>query len=924
MSDIRKDDLLLKRLSRLTKWARLQLLWERYAPVLALGIAFAIGFLALAFAGVWQFLGDPWRGIALIIALIVLIRAAWNAQAIDLPSMSDAKRRVERDSGLKHRPLDKITDRPAIGEIDTVWQTHMHDVRTQADRAERSILRSVLAPLDRYYLRFILPVLLIIAFFMGLGDNRERMRHAVTPAWQHGMSTKAVSFEAWIDPPAYTGRPPIYFQSSQFVEIPEGSTLITRVNGLKTTPRLKLNLKNKSTYVSPNRLGPRLYETRNVITQSGTAQYRLGRTLQSWGLTVIPDRPPTLSIDEPPIADKRDRLVVTYSLSDDYGIESLELVMTRLDGKGEENTVTLPVSARQRKADKAKVSVDLTKHIWAGRKVSAYLKATDGYGHEAVSELTYFTIPDKIFVEPLAKAVVENRQLILEASLIDYAPPARLTRKDIKNRPIFDQYQPRYRLDRAAPQARRAAKLLEAITDAPEGYFEDPALFMGLNFIKSQIQYSDELSDISGVPEELWKIALRAEFGTLGTALEEMREAERALREAISRRAPQREIEALFDRYNGAVENYLEELRRKALEDPQESQDDGGGEGGTSTDQDEIQELLKAIEEANKIGDIDSARRALARLAELLENLEINLSPGSGGEGGEPQEGELSEEEQEALEDLAELLGEQRELQSETERLERETQNRQDGQEGGEQDGQEQGGQEQGGQEQGRQNQGNQSGQGTDDLTGIEALNALRQRQQGLSERLAELQDQLDELLSEQENESGDNSGGGTEDDENADSQGGAGEEDEDADTQGGGGDEETLEENFNRALEAMRQSDEALSDEDFRDSIQQMARAIEALREAGNQLAEQASGQTGEEGGGEEEGQSAEGGTEDDPFGREDSGEGSLGDADVDLDDKNRQKRARELLEELRERAAEEEREQIEKDYLERLLKQF
>ena len=121
MSDIRTDDLLLKRLSRLTFWARAQLSWERYAPVLALGLAFTAGFLIFTFAGVWQYLGDPWRGIALIIALIVLIRAAWRAQAVNLPSQSDARRRVELDSGLKHRPLDALTDRPAMGEAGAVW-----------------------------------------------------------------------------------------------------------------------------------------------------------------------------------------------------------------------------------------------------------------------------------------------------------------------------------------------------------------------------------------------------------------------------------------------------------------------------------------------------------------------------------------------------------------------------------------------------------------------------------------------------------------------------------------------------------------------------------------------------------------------------------------------------------------------------------
>ncbi|MEP6343949.1 MAG: DUF4175 family protein [Maricaulaceae bacterium] len=908
MSDLRPHDLLIKRVSRLTWIARLQLIWERYVPVLALALALTFAFLALTFVGFWQYLGDPSRFIGLIIALGLLIHAAWRAQKLDLPSLNEAKRRVEYDSGLNHRPFDTLTDRPALGEEDAVWQTHIGKARAAADTAERPIWRSVLAPKDPYFLRFILPILLLIGFAFGLGDNRERLRHAVSPKWQHGMSANNATFEAWIDPPAYTGRPPIYFKSTQFVEVPEGSTLVTRVNGLRTVPRLKLTQKNKSKYISGEKLGPRLYETRNVITKSGQANYRLGTSTQTWGLTVIPDRPPTLSIDETPTADKRDRLVLTYSMNDDYGIESLELVISRLDGIGAENTITVPISSRQRKAQQAVTSLDLTKHVWASKKVSGYLRAVDGYGHTALSELAYFIIPDKIFVEPLAKAIVENRQLVLAAQSTPYAQPKRLTRADVKNHPVFDQYQPRYRIDRASPQIQRAVTLLGIITDKPAGFYEDPALFMGLAHIKSQLQYADELSDIEDIPDELWKVALRAEFGILGTALEEMREAERALREAISRRASQREVSTLFDRYNGAVDNYLEELRRKALENPQDSTGQEGGEGGSGTNQDEIQELLKAIEEANRIGDVDSARRALSRLAELLENLEIQLSPGGGGGDGSPQEGEISEELQEALEDLAELLGEQRELQSETERSEREAQNQHDEQLRGEEQGSDSGSGSTDGQEENRQ-----------------SAESLQQQQRALTERLAELQDELailqDELGEGEaagENEDPNNStggGNGDEEDENQNAQGG-----EQGDEQSAQGSGDTIEETLERALEAMRLSDEKLGNEALLESLPNMSSAIDALRDLGSQLAENANNQ-GEGGNGE---QSAEN-ESDDPFGREDGANGSLDtDTEADIENKNRQKRARELLEELRNRAAEEEREQAEKDYLDRLLKQF
>ena len=143
---------------------------------------------------------------------------------------------------------------------------------------------------------------------------------------------------------------------------------------------------------------------------------------------------------------------------------------------------------------------------------------------------------------------------------------------------------------------------------------------MGLRHARSQMRHAQSVAELQGLPEDLWRIALRAEFGVLGTALEEMREAETALREGIARRASKREIDALFERYNLAVDAYTEELRQKALE---EGVEDGGGGGGgqNSGSLEEIQELLKAIEEANAAGDTEGARKALARLAEVLENM---------------------------------------------------------------------------------------------------------------------------------------------------------------------------------------------------------------------------------------------------------------------------------------------------------------
>jgi len=175
---------------------------------------------------------------------------------------------------------------------------------------------------------------------------------------------------------------------------------------------------------------------------------------------------------------------------------------------------------------------------------------------------------------------------------------------------------------------------------------------------------------IKPVPDTLWSIAIRAEFGSLGTALEEMREAEANLNEGIARRAPQREIDTLFQRYDEAVERYIKQLTEEA-----EMVDAEGGGGGGGRNTDEIEELLKAIEEANRIGDTEGARLALKKLADLLENMKIQMAKGGQGEGGDGSPGEMSEEMKESLEDLADLLGEQRELKDETEQADKQAEN---------------------------------------------------------------------------------------------------------------------------------------------------------------------------------------------------------------------------------------------------------
>ena len=896
---------LLKRTNNYVRRALGSLYWERYAPVFAVAIAVGIIFLVGAFSGTWERIGDPLRLIFLIASLVFLIRAFLNARKEKRPNTSEARRRVEADSNIQHRPLDVLEDKAAISEA--AWPAHYEKARRAAESLRPAKWRHALKPIDPYFLRFVLPGALTLAMMVGYGDNYERLRRSLTPTWQSGINPSNVSYEAWIDPPEYTGRPPLYFKDKTQIDVPAGSELVARISGVKDAPRLKLGRK----YLKLNRLGPRSFEARAVLTEKTTARWRIGAKEKKWALNVLPDTEPYVVFEDLPKADKRDRLAFSYTFEDDYGVEKFELRMRLLTEDEtlatKTSSVAIPLSsASVKRAEESEATLDLTKHEWAGRKVAGTLVVTDGMGQSDESQESFFTVPDKIFIEPLAKAIIEQRNLVIAGSG-DYA--AQPKDYDYRNAPYFDTYQPEFRMDRAPAQIQRAAILMDALTDRPAGIFSDPAIFMGLKNVHGRLRYGRKASDLRGIPEDLWRIAIRAEFGVLGTALEEMREAKEALQDGMARRAPEREIDTLFDRYDQAVERYMEELRRKAIEDGNIADAEGGGEGG-GRNADEIEELLKAIEDANKAGDTEGARKALARLAELLENMEIQLSRGGSGEGGEGMAGEMSEEMKESLEDLADLLGEQRELQDETRQAENEAeqggQNEGDGEEG--QDG-EDSGQQQGGEQQGGQQGGSSQGQGGQDPgEGSLSPGELASRQGALQEALDALEGALPE----------EGEGQGAGDEESEDGQGSGGEEDPNSDNRGGGGDEQQdAAQALAEAGEAMRESQDRLQAGDLAGANDAQAQAIQSLRRAGEAMAES----------GRQQGRQGESGSEraenEDPLGRDNLG-GNADESEADLDTRDDATKSRELREELRRRAAEQERDKSEREYLERLLKRF
>ena len=69
----------------------------------------------------------------------------------------------------------------------------------------------------------------------------------------------------------------------------------------------------------------------------------------------------------------------------------------------------LPITGDPRMATETSIR-DFTAHPWAGAEVELRLYAEDGAGQIGASEPMTITLPARLFSDPLAKALIEQRR----------------------------------------------------------------------------------------------------------------------------------------------------------------------------------------------------------------------------------------------------------------------------------------------------------------------------------------------------------------------------------------------------------------------------------------------------------------------------------------------------------------------------------
>lgn len=838
--------------------ARLALYWEKLAPVLW-PAALLIGlYAAVSIFGLWDQLGDPWRAIVYLAAVAGSFWLGWKRlKTVDWPDDEDAARRVEDDSGISARPHEALIDRPARStpEDDAVWAAHQQRMAERLKGAHARRPHAAWARADSWGLRGAVIVLIATGWIVAGDLARGRLFESFgfAPVYR-GVETAQV--DIWLNPPAYTGMAPIFFQDGQTdARAPEGSELVVRTAGVRRAP----NVRNGRERAENRQIGDGVWQSHLTIEADAVVTLRAGRERAAYRITSIADTAPEVRIVATPDANVEGELILEFDVEDDYGATDFQ-VEFRPEGEADADWFSIEVDANDlaRGENGFVATVSTAQHVLAGSRVDLRIAARDGGGNTGRSPSIALTLPERVFLDPLARAVSEQRRIVI-ASSRDYAPlPQRevLYMEDVQALPPFRGDEPERRIERASEDLQRVALALDAMTDAPEYFFEDRMVFLGLRHELHRLRRARSFEEVGPIEDNLWQIALRAELGSLADAERALRAAERALMEALARGADETELAPLFEAYQQAMDNYLAALAREAAEEGRVAE--GQGQGG-QLDTQGLQELLEALRDAAELGDTANAREALQSLGEMLRNLELTLQTGEG-EG--EQSDAISEAMREALEELGEVIGEQRQLQEETfEQAEGGQQGQSQGQPGqqGQQSSQE------GSQMGNSPNQNSQPGANTPGT-------------QALAESQGDLASRLESLAQALPGESG---------------------------------------ESFGDAAEAMRRAQEALEDGDAQGAVGQQEQALQSLRDGAERLAQNLLERA-------EDAQQAGSEGETDPLGRpRDSGGFSDG-AGVEIPDEAERLRAREILEELRERAAEQGLDQDELDYIERLLDRF
>jgi uncharacterized protein (TIGR02302 family) len=624
------------------------LTWERAVPAFLpflIGLGFVAAILwsgAFAFLPLWGHLLA--LGLAFLGPLALLLR---GARRFRFPKRREALRRIEERSGLKPGVLDMAWAKSFDGAEDNpLWQSARARLAQTIGQPKAPLPRLSLRKVDPWRLRYGAVLALLVA--VGLtGGKSDGLKMSFAPPLP---PPPVVLVDAWIEPPAYTGRAAIVLPqnaiASRYV-VPEDSRLHVRMrreDGRKLRSIITFEPQDGRRRRVPTTRQEGISATLD-LDESGVVHILAGRADRRIDLRLRRDQAPRVAIrDEVDTATGTIRL--TAVTEDEYPLTEGELLLTLLPGQKMSRDAPAPSEASLENPEVIEVAqltgppgevaleIPSEEHPWAGLLVKGQLRVLDGRGQEGLSEPFAFTMPQRTFYNPLSRAVIEERQKLA--------------------------------LD-PGPQLGKAADLFAALVEAPDLFDVEPADHLMLKATAEAVRAARQ-RDVADLIEGLWPLAIELEDDGLAFAKAQLDAAEQALREALQNGASDNEIRERIANLREAMNAYIAALAESGYGRAEP------GSQGEAFGENDLDELLRQMEELANQGLRGEAEDLLAQLEALLQSLQLAEGSGQpgGGEEGESGagssggQGQGQSPGQNALSGTGDLMQRQRELSDDT------------------------------------------------------------------------------------------------------------------------------------------------------------------------------------------------------------------------------------------------------------------
>ena len=660
--------------------ARLAIAWERIWPVLARLLTVTGLFLIASWAGLWLLLPPLGRAAGLALFMALALGALFPLLKFRWPSRDQALGRLDRGSGIRHRPATTLTDTLASQDpvAQALWQAQRERTLASLKRIRAGLPAPRLSIHDPWAIRALVAVLLV-ATFVAAGEERGA-RVLAGFDWDGVLSPANVRVDAWVTPPVYTGKPPVILSAANKdaaapeagpLPVPAGSTLIVRSSG----GSLDVVVGGGLSETAPAEQAPKGTSERHfTIAGDGTAHVRAPSGQPQWKFSAVPDRTPTIALAKDPERQARGSLAMSYRIEDDYGVtEAQARFSARANDKAKDAAVPRPLfdppkftlmlpNARTRNGVGQTVK-DLSEDPYAGADVTLTLTARDEAGNEGKSEPFNMRLPERLFTKPLARALIEQRRILA--------------------------------LD--ANQNWQVYAALDALLIAPELFTPEAGQYLGLFSVTRQLEAARTDDAMREVVASLWSLAVTIEDGNITDVDKALRAAQEALKQALERGASDEEIKKLTENLRAALDRFLQQLAEQLRNNPQQLARPLDP-NTRMLSQNDLKNMLDRMERLSRSGDKEAAKQLLEQLQQMLENLQM-ARPGQNGDGDMEQ----------ALNELGDMIRKQQQLRDKTF----------------------------------KQGQDNRRDRMRGNRQGDQNMGELQQDQQGLRERLKKLQQEL-------------------------------------------------------------------------------------------------------------------------------------------------------------------------------------